>query len=238
MIAHHDYQLTSDEQQKLDILVKDYRSGVPLPYLLGYWEFYGRKFKVSPDVLIPRPETELLVEKAILHAKKFHKPLLLDIGTGSGAISVSLAAEIPSAWVIATDISLASLRIALENAKTHNQETILFLQADLLPHMGNKPDIICANLPYIPTELLQTLDVYHKEPGLALDGGEEGLDLIQKLLIQAQSQLATPGIILLEIEANQGRAATFAAKAAFQNATVHLFQDLQGRDRLIEIQQV
>jgi len=235
ILAHTDYQPGQGELEELNELVEKFQSGVPLPYLLEYWEFFGRRFNVTHDVLIPRPETELLVEMALQHAKKLDRPLLLDIGTGSGAIAVSLAAEIPLAHVIGTDISLEALKIARENAKNLNQDRVLFLQADLLPPLSQAPDIICANLPYIPTQTLQTLDIYGKEPSLALDGGADGLDMIQNFLQQAKNQLAKQGMILLEIEAGQGVSAMAVSRSAFPRADIQLHQDLQGRDRVIEI---
>jgi release factor glutamine methyltransferase len=234
-LAHTDYQPTESEQQKLSQIVGEFLAGVPLPYLLGSWEFYGRSFRVTPDVLIPRPETEQLVEKALQHINYMNNPLILDIGTGSGAIAISLAAEAPLAQVIATDISRAALTIARENATMLKQDRVLFIQADLLPPINRTADIICANLPYIPTQILQTLKVFHREPCLALDGGEDGLAHIKRLLHQAQTRLAKPGVILLEIEAGQGQVVLSAARKAFPHASVHLHQDFQGRDRLIEI---
>lgn len=237
VLAHTDYQPTESEQQKLSQIVGEFLAGVPLPYLLGSWEFYGRSFRVTPEVLIPRPETEQLVEQALNYANRMDNPLIFDIGTGSGTIAISLAAEVPLARVVATDISRAALTIARENASALKQERILFVQADLLPSINRAADIICANLPYIPTQTLQTLKVFHREPCLALDGGEDGLIHIKRLLHQAQTRLSKPGVILLEIEADQGEVALSAARKAFPHASVHLHQDFQGRDRLIEIQQ-
>lgn len=237
VLAHTDYQPTEGELQKLSQIVGGFLAGVPLPYLLGSWEFYGRIFRVTPDVLIPRPETELLVEQALDHANRMDDPLIMDIGTGSGAIAIILAAEAPFARVIATDISQPALTIARENAAMLKQDRVLFVQADLLPSINRAADIICANLPYIPTQTLQTLKVFHREPSLALDGGEDGLIHIKRLLHQAQTRLSKPGVILLEIEAGQGEVVLSAARNAFPHASVHLHQDFQGRDRLIEIHQ-
>ena len=210
-------------------------NGRPLPYVLGHWEFFGRRYKVTPDVLIPRPETESLVELALAHAKNLNNPKILDVGTGSGAIAISLAAELPTAQVFASDVSRNALRIAQENAQRLGQPQIHFLQADLLAPFKAEFDLICANLPYIPTGKLQDLAVAHWEPHAALDGGESGLNFITTLLEQSWERLADDGVLLLEIESSMGAASLAAAEEAFPAAQIRLIQDLSGRDRIIEI---
>ena len=209
--------------------------GVPLPHILGEWEFYRRSFYVSPAVLIPRPETEVLVERAISITAELEFPLIADIGTGSGAIAVTLAAECPHAALIATDISRAALEMASKNAHRHHQDRISFLQADLLEPFQTQFNLICANLPYIPTTTLGALAVAHWEPALALDGGTTGLDLIERFLSQVKQRLAKGGSVLLEIESSLGKESQSAAEAAFPDAEIILRQDLACRDRLIEI---
>jgi release factor glutamine methyltransferase len=177
----------------------------------------------------------VLVERAISLAADIKYPLIVDIGTGSGAIAVSLAAECPEARVVATDISRSALKMAVKNAHRHQQERISFLQADLLQPFNTKFDLICANLPYIPTSTLEELPVARWEPVLALDGGISGLDLIERFLSQAKQQLAKGGSILLEIESSLGKASLQTATAAFPEAEIILRQDLACRDRLIEI---
>jgi len=212
--------------------------GEPLPYILGQWEFFGRSFKVSPNVLIPRPETESLVDIALGYAGKIQQPKIIDVGTGSGAIALSLAAELDDADIIATEISRAALRIAQENAQRLGQPEIQFLQADLLEPLAGQFDLICANLPYIPSGKLKTLQVSRWEPRQALDGGMSGIDIIYRLLEQARTRIMSQGVILLEIESSLGQASLEAAKSAFPNASIRLVQDLSGRDRIIEIQAV
>ena len=238
ILAHGDYQLTNNENQALQRSVEQCLEGFPLPYILGFWDFYGRTFIVSPDVLIPRPETELLVEQAIAFSRHIKRPFILDVGTGSGAIAVSLAAELPSATVIASDISKKALNIAQKNALQLGQNQINFVQADLLAPFWQKFDIICANLPYIPSRVLDTLEVSRWEPRLALDGGASGLEPIQLLLEQAQSLLACPGIVLLEVEASLGAGSISLAKDLFPHAQHILHRDLAGRDRVLEIRQM
>jgi len=236
ILAHNDVELTTEQKNTLLASLEQRLQGVPLPYILGYWDFFGRTFSITPDVLIPRPETELLVEKAIEHAHQIPNPLIADVGTGSGAIAVSLSAELPSASIIALDISRKALRVASKNARQNKQTQIRFVQSDLLAPFITKFDLICANLPYIPTHTLISLPVVQWEPRLALDGGESGLDLIQRLLRQARSRLSSTGVILLETEASLGQATRDAAEEIFPNANCHLIKDLAGHDRIVEIQ--
>ena len=236
LLTHPEVELTSDEIHTLQSALERLLQGVPLPHLLGEWEFYGRSFIVSPDVLIPRSETELLVERALALAARFDRPLIIDVGTGSGAIAVSLAAALPRASLLATDISREALSIARRNAQRHLQGELPLVQADLLQPFSAKFNLICANLPYIPTRTLADLPVSQWEPSLALDGGASGLDLIERLLHQALSRLAPGGIILLEIESSLGPATLSLAESIFPGTAIHLHQDLAGKDRLAEIQ--
>ena len=189
VLAHPEVVLTEDQQKKLDNAFTRLEKGEPFPYVLGHWEFFGMDFDITPDVLIPRPETELLVEKAIawLQASPARRTVA-DIGTGSGAIAVSIAVNVPDANILATDISQDALQVAQRNARKFNVDHRLeFVQCDLLPEMPEMftteqhLDLICANLPYIPTQTLHDLPIYGREPTLALDGGEDGLDLFRRL---------------------------------------------------------
>jgi release factor glutamine methyltransferase len=235
VLAHSEYQLNPAEQSTLQELLSDILSEKPLAYILGEWSFYGRSFIVTPAVLIPRPETELLVEKAIQHGKTFAHPAIVDVGTGSGIIAVSLAAEIPASSVTAVDLSLKALTIARHNAIRHQQNQINFVVSHLLTPFTQQFSLICANLPYIPSVTLDQLEVAKREPRMALDGGMDGLSFISPLLEQAQRLLANPGVILLEIESRQGEQVSTAAKEIFPNAEVFLHKDLSGLDRLVEI---
>ncbi len=249
VLARPEVSLTPEQQNTLDDAVTRLENYEPLPYVLGHWEFFGLDFIVTPDVLIPRPETELLVETAIeWSAFSTQRSKTLDIGTGSGCIAVSLAVHCPQADIVATDISAAALEVARRNAERHHvADRIQFVQADLLPPSTfnlqpatcNLPpatfDIIAANLPYIPTETLKSLPIYGHEPTLALDGGPDGLDLIRRLLADATRCLAEQGLLLLEIEASQGDSASRQARQAFPTAEIRLLPDLAGHDRLLTI---
>ena len=238
LLAHLEATLTPDQADALEQSLDQLLEGTPLPYVLGEWEFFGRGFKVTPEVLIPRPETELLVETALdwLHAHS-DKRTAAEAGAGSGIISVSLAAEIPDLKISATDISPPAAAITRENAARYCLEHRISVQEDdLLTGQPGPFDLIAANLPYIPTQTLRQLPVYQHEPALALDGGEHGLDLIERLLGQATTRLAPGGMILLEIESSQGQAAASIAMREFPQAEIHVLPDLAGHPRLLVVQ--
>jgi release factor glutamine methyltransferase len=241
--AHGDASLTRLEIDSAQEAFTRLKAGEPLPYILGHWDFYGLEFDVTKDVLIPRPETELLVEKAIAWLQVSpDRRTIADIGTGSGAIAVSLAMHVPDAHILATDISFAALKIAQHNAqKFHVHHKINFLQCDLLPqHVDNLStdrhfDLICANPPYIPTDILHQLPIFGHEPTLALDGGADGLDAYRRLYKLAPDWLAPQGMMLIETEATLGVQALSLAYDSFSDVSIHLHQDLAGHDRLLEI---
>jgi release factor glutamine methyltransferase len=240
LLAHPELELSAPQLASVEADVSRLEAGEPLPYLLGHWEFYGLDFNVTPDVLIPRPETELLVEKAIAWLKASPAPArIIDVGTGSGVIGVTIALHVPLVHVLATDISPAALQVARSNAQKFNvQDRIEFVECDLLPALKLERstfNAIFANLPYIPTETLRRLAVFETEPALALDGGADGLDLIRRLLSIAPKWIAPGGRILLEIEASQGLQALSLACDLFSDTEIHLHQDLAGHDRLLEI---
>lgn len=235
VLSHSEYEPNTQEIDTLQRRLTQLLEGFPLPYILGEWDFFGRSFYVTPDVLIPRPETELLVEKALQQTQSLKKPWIVDVGTGSGIIAVSLAAELPGSTVLGVDLSLAALRLAQRNAQRLVQTKVSFLQSDLLAPLTGPFDLICANLPYIPRTTLETLPVSRWEPRLALDGGESGLDIILRLLKQAQTRLAAAGTILLETDSSLGVETLSAAQDAFPNARHQLIKDLAGHDRIVEI---
>jgi release factor glutamine methyltransferase len=238
ILTHPEFELKPEQTGKLEEGVKRLVSGEPLPYVLGHWEFFGLDFIITPDVLIPRPETELLVEVALKWLKKHpSQRRAADIGTGSGCIAVSLAVHTPELQIFATDISATALQVAQHNAKKHHvEDRITFMQCDLLPEKTPHFDLICANLPYIPTETLKKLSVYQSEPSLALEGGPQGLALIRRLLQSGSDRLTSGGLMLLEIEASQGESAAAEARANLPAASIGVMADLAGRDRLLKIE--
>ncbi len=239
LLAHPELTtLSPEENKKLEEALQKLKNNVPLPYVIGHWAFYGMDFIVSPDVLIPRPETEELVEYALtwIHEKKAKSAL--DVGTGPGCIPVSLARHAPDLSLVALEQSSPALSIARENAVRHKlAKRINFIQSDLFANLPpQRFDLITANLPYIPTETLPTLDVYTREPTLALDGGADGLTLIRRFLAHAPRYIASKGLILLEIDSSHGKKALAAAQESFPTTQTALQQDLSGRDRFIRIQ--
>ena len=238
VLAHPETHLNPDQKTQLEALVQRLQAGEPLPYLTGKQAFFGLDFAVSPAVLIPRPETELLVEEALNwldgHPGATHA---LDVGTGSGCIAVSLATRKPWLSINATDLSAEALKLAEQNAETnHVRDQIMFEQADLMPSVDQSFDLVCANLPYIPTNKLEEVNTLGFEPTLALDGGVDGLRLIRKLLELLPSRINAPALILLETEATLGAETLALANQTFPRADVRLLPDLAGRDRLVRIE--
>jgi len=235
--THPERTLTPDQQRRLVETLDRRIAGEPLPYILGHWEFFGLDFLVTPAVLIPRPETELMVESA-LHWLKTHpgRRRVADVGVGSGAISIALAHAIHDLRVLGTDLSFAALRIAALNIQRQHMEARFALaQMDLLTAAAGSFDLICANLPYIPTRELQDLAVARVEPLQALDGGPNGLVHIGRLLADSSRWLAPGGRMLLEIEAGQGQSALDLARAVLPSAAISVMPDLSGKPRLMRI---
>lgn len=238
LLTHPQENLTKSVFSAFEQEINELERGIPLPYVLGHWEFYGLDFTLTPDTLIPRPETELLVDMALDWLNFQAKPCLIaDIGTGSGCIAIALAKHHPGVSVLATDISHPALKIAYRNAIKHDVgNKVHFMQTDLFPPIAGRFDLICANLPYIPSQTLQDLEVSGREPVLALNGGHKGLDLITSLLAKAPALIVPGGILLLEIESSQGDEVQNLTKRSFPTADISLQPDLSGQDRLVAVQ--
>jgi len=222
----------------LEGLLQRLEVGEPLPYLVGTQEFFGLEFEINPSVLIPRPETEIMVETALAWLQEHPSSRNgIDVGTGSGCIAISLVSNCPDLNMLATDLSENALNVATKNAQKHNVvDRISFSLSDLIPEDPQPVDLVCANLPYIPTEKLVEVDSLPWEPSLALDGGESGLDLISKLLEKLPAFLNHSALILLETEATLGAQTLQLAKHNFPNAEVSLHKDLFERDRMVRIE--
>jgi len=234
ILARLERLLAPDEKARYNELLARRAAGVPLPYLTGRMEFYGLEFTVTPDVLIPRPETEVLVEQALARNPR----TVVDGGTGSGCIAIALAVHLPQARVWATDISRAALRVAVDNAQRHGvADRILFIQADLLSPLRGPVDLIVSNPPYVAEEEWPALpaSVREYEPRQALDGGPGGLMVIRRLLKGAPRLLRPGGTLLVEIGAGQGDRATALARSSTPGARVRIHSDLAGRDRVLEV---
>ncbi len=212
----------------------------PVAYILGHKEFYGLDLLVDRRVLIPRPETELLVELALpaLKSVPHPAPLVADVGTGSGALALAVAAHASSARILATDISPGALAVAQRNAERLNiEDRIQFLLGDLLEPIGEPLDILVANLPYIPLERFEQLprEIRHYEPRIALVGGLDGLSLVRRLFDQVEAHMTRRGIVLMEISEEQGRDVEALAYQFFPRAAVSIHRDLEGLDRAVEV---
>lgn len=236
--AHPEVILDGEQQRRLDDLLQRRVAGEPLPYILGEWEFYGLRLRVSPAVLIPRPETELLVEDGLAWlAENPSRRRAADVGTGSGCIAAALAMHVHDLRLVAVDLSGAALRVARQNfAALGLLGRVNLVQGDLLSALGGPFDLVCANLPYIPRSTLTELAVAKTEPLLALDGGEDGLRLIDALLRDATRWMSPGGLMLLEIEQGQGNAAVALAQQLLgEQVEVKLVRDLAGLAREVWI---
>lgn len=211
----------------------------PLAYITGHREFYGLDFLVNPAVLIPRQETELLVDVALEFARDRAAGSIsaADIGTGSGAIAVAIAANLPNAKVYAVDCSADALAVADCNRRRHGVvDRVSLLQGDLLAPLPRSVDLLVSNPPYVAGELLSTLPLeVRQEPQLALDGGERGLEVISRLLEQAPCKLNAGGRLIVEISPEQVDAAFRMAQTSFPHASVTYRNDLLGLPRCVTI---
>jgi release factor glutamine methyltransferase len=238
IIVHPERMLTSEQAEQYEKLVARRADGEPIAYILGSRAFYDREFIVTPAVLIPRPETEHLLEMALDFVKEGHSPVtVVDVGTGSGALAITLAANAPQAIVHAIDISPDALAIAKLNAQ-ENEVSITFHQGNLLQPLIKKEirvDLVMANLPYIASEEVPILAVSKHEPRLALDGGPDGLDLIRELMKQVPLSVNSGGLILLEIGAEQGAETRLLVEEMEMDYKIEIHKDYAGHDRIVWI---
>lgn len=236
LIAHDDRILSDKEQAHYSDLINRRAEGEPIAYIVGQKAFWDLEFIVTPSVLIPRPETEHLIEVALNWANSQDKCIAADIGTGSGAIAVTVAKH-SQTKMFAIDISQDALAIAKKNADKHAVE-IDFLQGSLaqpLIQNGIKVNLLLANLPYIRSDEMPHLAVTKHEPSLALDGGDDGLDLVRDLLLQVPDVCLPNALILLEIGMEQGQAVIDFANEHLSPKSATVIQDLAGLDRIIQI---
>jgi release factor glutamine methyltransferase len=240
----HDRPLREEELVPMRELVRRRGKGEPVAYLVGEREFWSRPFRVTPDVLIPRPETELVVERALPWAR--HRAgahggglRIADLGTGSGCLAVTLAVELQGARVWATDVSTSALAVAEENARRlGTADRVHFLEGPWgapLRDLGQF-DVIVTNPPYVATSELDGLmqDVRDHEPRLALDGGEDGLDAYRALLPDVSALLSPAAAFLLEVDPTRAARVVELVAEALPATAVEIHADLAGHDRVVE----
>ncbi|TFE04142.1 peptide chain release factor N(5)-glutamine methyltransferase [Jeotgalibacillus salarius] len=232
-------ELSDDHLKAFGFALDQHVQGVPVQHIIGYEEFYGRRFHVNGDVLIPRPETEELIwymfDRADRIFDKKKNVLAVDIGTGSGVISITMKLERPDWQVTATDLSTAALIIAKKNAESLKAD-VNFLEGDLLqPLEGRKFDVFLSNPPYIPHSDISTMSeiVTEHEPHSALFADEEGLILYRKMSEQLPQHMNRPGLIGFEVGAGQGKTVAALLKKAFPEDHTEVIYDINGKDRMV-----
>jgi release factor glutamine methyltransferase len=230
--------LSSGDQAVFHSLLARRLAHEPTAYIVGQREFYGLDLETTPGALIPRPETELLVQEALARACHRGRLLIVDVGTGNGAIAVALAVHLPQAVLVAIDLSREALSLAVRNARRHGVESrISFLQADLLAPLAQPADLIVANLPYVCSADWEALppEIREHEPRAALDGGPDGLLEIERLLEQAPPCLRAGGSLLVELAPPQAAPALAPARRCFPGAAARIQPDAAGLDRLLAV---
>jgi release factor glutamine methyltransferase len=235
LIAHDTDTLTDAQQTAYAALVRRRAAGEPIAYIRGYQNWYDRQILVTPAVLIPRPETELLLEAALAEVASHPAPTVADVCTGSGAIAVTLKANAPHATVYGTDISTAALDVAARNADNAGV-VVQWLHGDLLAPLAAATvqlDVLITNPPYIASDELRTLAVAKHEPIMALDGGADGLDFVRQILTDVPSVLKRGGLLLIEIGAAQGDAVRQLAASMLTVSAVEIRKDYAGHDRFL-----
>ncbi len=234
--------ITQEMVNRYKTIISRRSRGEPTAYIIGYKEFFGESFKVDPRVLIPRPETELLVEQIAkyLNSQSIEKQRsmkIVDIGTGSGCIAITLAKLFPSINLMATDISKESLQLAKSNAQKHSvSEQLVFCENDLLTNLQGPFDIVVSNPPYIDSNSIHNVqrEIRDHEPIIALDGGPSGTEILFKLITQAKKRLSEDGLLVIEIGFGQEEEILFLCKKTFPPSTeVKLEKDLAGISRVL-----
>jgi len=231
-----DCELSHEEEKNFWRLVERRLNHEPTAYITGHREFYGLDFYVNPSVLIPRPESELLVEEALKLAQNRIISTIAEVGTGCSAIAISLAINLPQTKIYATDISAAALRVALSNCKKHGvSNRICLLSGDMLKPLPEPVDLIIANLPYVSEAELSGTKELNFEPSLALSGGSDGLAKIRQLCRQVNGKLRPDGYLLLEIGQGQRKAVTIFLRSLFPSAKIEITPDLGGIERVVSL---
>lgn len=238
LYAHPERRLSAEEEAAWQAALGRRLQREPLAYIVGERGFYDLELAVDRRVLVPRPETELIVERTLAYAARRPVQVVWDVGTGSGALALAIARHLPDACVVASDVSREALQVAAENRRRLGLAArVQLVQSDLLAAARGPIDVLVANLPYLRTEeyLSAMPEVSQHEPRLALDGGPTGLEPLARLLAQAAALTPPPDLILFEIGAGQGPEAVALARRHFPRRPVALWRDLAGHDRMLEV---
>lgn len=232
-----DVDLSDAEEESFNALVNKRATGIPLAYLTGTKEFYGREFAVNNAVLIPRPETELLIDETKKLTHNISSPSIIDVGTGSGCIAITLALELGNVEVIACDIDPSALEVAKMNAEKFDvDKRVICRESDLLIDIEENADIIVANLPYVLEKDKEKVEEKHTvslkyEPQQALYAGPDGMDLYRRFIVQLE--VNTPKFIILEIDPRQSVEIKSLIQEKLKPQSVEIKKDLAGHDRLV-----
>jgi release factor glutamine methyltransferase len=239
LLTHPEGELTPFELESYQSAVERVRQGTPVAYVLGWRDFFGRRFEVTPETLIPRPESELIIELAIPPLEAWQTPIqILDVGTGCGCLGITLLLETKGTVLYACDISMEALKVAARNAVRFDVDgRVQLLQSDLLTPFKMDFDLICGNLPYIPSEELNHLEVARWEPRQALDGGLNGTARILDTIHQLPEVLKPGGVAIFEIGAEQAEGIIKVVRAGLKNARVTSHSDLMGVQRALVLEQ-
>ena len=242
LLLELDSDISASSQHRFDGLIERRASGEPSAYIAGHREFYGLDFKVDSRALIPRPETEHLVEFACAFATRQEWEgeglTIVDVGTGCGAIAIALAVYIPAATIFATDLSVDALALARENIIRHGvEDRVVLLGGDLLASVAQLVDILVSNPPYIPSTEVPNLarEISDHEPRMALDGGPDGIAVIEPLIQQAKDKLSPGGAMFIEIGWDQGQRALACSRDLWPDFEISITPDLAGLDRVLSL---
>jgi release factor glutamine methyltransferase len=238
LLAHPEWPVGDAERAAFEALVARREADEPIAYLLGEREFYGRLFKVDRRALIPRPETELLVELGVAAVNRWRtsgvEPRVVDVGTGCGAIGVSVALE-AGVGLVASDVAFEALTLAAENVEVYGAKVAL-VQANLLEGLRGPFHVVLANLPYVPSGRKLPRDVVGYEPSVALFGGKRGTELIERFLQDVRGELADGGEVCVELdEEEQAAPVAELAQRLYPGATVGVCRDAGGYDRVVRV---
>ena len=231
LYSEPDSELSQEQEKAFWQRIERRLSREPTAYITGNREFFGLDFHVDSAVLVPRPESELLVEKALELAENHALSVIAEVGTGCGAIAISLALSLPQTRIYAIDISTAAIKVASSNCRRHGvADRVRLLAGDMLDPLPESVDLVVANLPYVRQSQTDTLAF---EPVLALDGGPDGLDKIRRLCLKVGDKLRPGGHMLLEIGNGQAEAVTAFLRGIFPSSKIELTPDLSGIDRVV-----